>query len=95
MPIQSLDKLDPSKILDSLLPYNLQNLPERFKVNLMGVIERKLSILSRAITTVIVGAKRGRPFEVTYLSYISILRTAHKESYGDLSMLISHALRSS
>ena len=81
------------KILGGLLPYNLQKLPKRFQRNLMEVIERKLLILYWTLTK----ASSWDPIQednlITYLSYMSILRTAHKESYGDLSMLISHCLQ--
>ena len=91
---QSLDKTASFlKKLDRLLQYNLQNLPERFKINLMEVIERKLLILSRAITKASLWEPKEEDHLITYLSYISILRTARKESYGDLSMLIRHCLR--
>ena len=91
---QSLNKTKSFlKILGGLLPYNLQSLPERFKVNLMEVIERKLLILYRTLTKASLWEPTQEDHLITFLSYTSILCTAHNESCGDLSMLIGHCLQ--
>ena len=59
----------------------------------MEVIERKLLTLYRTLTKASLWNSTQEDHLITYLSYISILRTAHKESYGDLSMLIGHCLQ--
>ena len=59
----------------------------------MEVIEGKLFILYEDLTKASLWGPKEEDHLITFLSYMSILRTPNKESYGDLSMLISHCLR--